>query len=356
MGGGAVLRATAFCILFASPAFAQSQPFAAPSPGTRLYTSGDAWYEIDSVDGNVVRTVNARLAPATWIGGCAALGSRTIIDQGAVDVLWPLATGKSVSVASRNEQRSWLLNFRVVGPERIAVPAGSFDTWLIEVEEAALSHVYRGIYRCWYAPEVGFIVKRTIDIKEGDGASSKAEVVRIERKDRSTVADFRAPPPGTAFTTTSGVTRIAGAYGTNLVQSVNGEDKKVYWLGGLAQYVITDDLAATVQREMDKLWPLQAGKSVSFEGELPGLTATATPLKFQYDVTVERTETVTVPAGTFSTFVVKWEQSALGQPAFRGVQTLWWSPALGFPVRREIKILQGRTDWTRYDLRAAQAP
>src|SRR5205814_1588985 len=155
------------------------------------------------------------------------------------------------------------------------LPSGDFKAWLIEVEEAALSHVYRGIYRCWYAPEVGFIVKRTIDIKEGDGTSSTAEVVRIDKKDRSAVADFRAPPPGTTFTTTTGVTRIAGVYGTNLVQSVGSEDKKVYWLGGLAQYVITDDLAAAVQREIDKLWPLQSGKSVSFESELPGPTAAA---------------------------------------------------------------------------------
>jgi hypothetical protein len=137
---------------------------------------------------------------------------------------------------------------------------------------------------------------------------------------------------------------------------VGSQDKKVHWLGGLAQYVITDQLAAAIRPEIDKLWPLEVGKSVSFQGDLPGLTAAAPKLKFQYDVTVERMETMTVPAGTFSTFVVKWEQSSLGQPAFHGIQTLWWSPAIGFPVKREIRILQGRTDWTRYELRAVQAP
>jgi hypothetical protein len=348
------LAAAAVLVASTVSARAQSQGFVPPSPGTRFYTSADSWSEIDSVDGNVTRTVNARLAQTTWLGGCAAIGSRTVADPKAVDALWPLAPGKTASVSSRLEQRSWLLNFRVVGPEAVTVPAGHFDAWLIEVDETALSHVYRGVYRCWYAPEVGFIVKRTIEIKDGDGTPSASKVVRIDKKDRSNVAEFHAPAPGTTFTTTVGVTRVAGAYGTNLVQAVSGEDKKVYWLSGLAQSVITDEMAAAVQREVDKLWPLQAGKSVSFQGDLPGPTAAA--LKFQYDVTVEKTETVNVPAGTFATFVIKWEQSAQGQPAFHGIQTLWWSPALGFPVKREIKILQGRSDWKRYDLTAAQAP
>src|SRR5260221_7757478 len=91
---------------FVAPAAAQTQAFVAPSPGTRLYTSSDTWFEIHSVDGNTVRTVNARLAQATWLGGCGAIGAQTLVDRTAVNALWPLAPRKTASVSSRNEQRS----------------------------------------------------------------------------------------------------------------------------------------------------------------------------------------------------------------------------------------------------------
>lgn len=77
----------------------------------------------------------------------------------AIDSLWPLATGKSAEAWVYNGEWAWKLSWRVLGPERLRVPAGAFDAWVIEHTEESLQGGYVGKSRSWYAPSVGWNVQ-----------------------------------------------------------------------------------------------------------------------------------------------------------------------------------------------------
>lgn len=336
--------------------FAQTQPFVPPTPGSKVQLSSGGWLEVDSVDNATVRTVNAAGAQGNWVAACYFLGKKTSVNRDAIAALWPLSTGKTISAEARSDEQRWSLDFKVAGIEKTTVAAGTFDTWIIEVDQTALTHAFKSVTRCWYAPDIGFFVKRNYEVKEGNGTSLKMEATRVEKRDRSKSAEFRSPAPGTTFYTNAFSFRIDGRSGTNLIQASAIRDKQTYWLGGLGHYLMQERDANSVQSDVDQLWPIEVGKTISFQANLPGFYPGSSQQTYHYRVAVERTETITVPAGTFSTFVIKWTQRGLGNNTFVGVQTLWWSPALGIPIKREVDIQQGITDWVSYELRSVQPP
>lgn len=77
----------------------------------------------------------------------------------AIDTLWPLAPGKTASAWVYNGEWAWKLSWRVVGPQTVQVPAGTFETWLIEHTEESLQGGYVGKTRSWYAPNIGWNVR-----------------------------------------------------------------------------------------------------------------------------------------------------------------------------------------------------
>lgn len=79
----------------------------------------------------------------------------------AIDSLWPLATGKSAEAWVYNAEWAWKLSWRVLGQERVQVPAGTFDAWLIEHTEESLQGGYVGKSRSWYAPSIGWNVRHS---------------------------------------------------------------------------------------------------------------------------------------------------------------------------------------------------
>lgn len=154
--------ATAFFVvaLTSHDVLAQSQPFVVAPPGTRIYTSGGNWHEIDPADGTIVRAVANTLVVREWLGFCEWPGPETKFDRRAADALWPLSVGKSVVIEKERGERRWKTTLKVVGTEQIKVPAGTFATWAIEAEEVGLTHKSQTITRCWYAPEAGVVIKR----------------------------------------------------------------------------------------------------------------------------------------------------------------------------------------------------
>ncbi len=50
---------------------------------------------------------------------------------------------------------SWLIE----GKEKIAVPAGTFDTWVIVMRTQSLTSNWRGFERWYYSPEVNHYVR-----------------------------------------------------------------------------------------------------------------------------------------------------------------------------------------------------
>ena len=330
------------------PAVAQTQPFVAPTPGTIIVTDSPATYEIDSIEGTALRTVSGAASPQTWLAACRPVAGNVDFDAAEIDALWPLQPGKTASAETWRGPARWRLSLRVQGTDTVAVPAGHFAAWVIEVEETASTNDYKALFRCWYAPEAGFTVKREHTVMVGSAPRQNFEVQRIERHDRRSSVAFRGPAPGTSFDTTIGVFRIDDVDGTNLVR--RGDPQlNTTWVGGLVGYNSGDAILETAKRGFAALWPLQMGKSVRFDIQRADGAA------WHNTLTIERTELLKVPAGAYATFVIAHRERA-ANGSYDAEYLYWWSPALGFPIKRESRTAIGANAPANYELRAVRAP
>jgi len=341
--------AAALEALSCARAHGQSQAFVAPTPGTLIYTNSTSYYEVDSVEGTTIRTVGNRLTYAPWLAGCRNLGGNVDFNAAGADALWPLTPGKTAASDTRRNDLRWAISLRVKGRERVTVPAGTFDTWVIEIEEAASTQDYKAAFDCWYAPEIGFAVRRRHRMLLGRTTSPDFEVVRVERKDRSRSTEFRSPPPGTSFDTNLGTYRIDSADGTNLLRRSDEAQFNTTWVGGLVGFSTSDNILEDVKRDFARLWPLEVGKTIRFD------IARRAGEVWNNVITVERVETIKVPAGTFSTFVISQQERALNG-SYNAAYTYWWSPALGFPVKRDVRFITGVSGPSSYELRRVIPP
>lgn len=327
-------------------ASAQSQPFVAPAPGTVITTNTGASHEIDSVDGSTIRALTNLQPPLPWLAACRPVAANVEFDSQVIDGLWPLQPGKTLRSETRRGSTRWRLVFRIGSSETVTVGAGTFPTWPIEVEETTASNDYKALYRCWYAPSVGFMVKREHTVLVGSAPNQGFEAERIERRDRS---QFRAPPSGTSFETSLGIFRIDGAEGTNLVRRSDQAGLDTTWVGGLVGYNSTDAILEAAKRDFARLWPLSLGKSVRFD------IRRADGAAWNNVLTVERAELTRVPAGTYSTFVIAHRERA-ANGSYDAEYLYWWSPALGFPIKREARSAAGVNAPPDYELRAVKPP
>jgi hypothetical protein len=137
-----------------------------PRPGTIVETSLGGHLEFVRADGARCwyRTrdgaIESRYTP--FLGGDSEW-----LESGGVRLreLFPMEIGREVSFSiegatSTGYPSSWDQNYRVVGRERIRVPAGTFDTFVIRWQEAGrLANDWEATHTFWYAPEVGYFVK-----------------------------------------------------------------------------------------------------------------------------------------------------------------------------------------------------
>ena len=92
--------------------------------------------------------------------------------------------------------------------------------------------------------------------------------------------------------------------------------------------------------EARPLWPLEPGKSVSFEGT--GTSAAGQPLAFATTLTVAAIEEIEVPSGRFLTARVDNETAlSTGSDTFLLNTRQWVDAATGLPVRSEIEVRSG---------------
>lgn len=330
----------------APAAHAQTQAFVAPAPGTVIVTNAGAAYEIDSVERTTVRTLTSLQAPTPWLAACRPVAGSVEFDSQEIDALWPLQPGKTLRSATWRGGARWNLLFRVQGSETVSVAAGTFPAWLIEVEEASTSNDYKALFRCWYAPSLGFTVKREHTVLSGTAPRAAFEAERVEHRDRM---QFRAPPAGTSFETSLGVFRIDGAEGSNLVRRSDQPGLNTTWVGGLVGYNSSDAVLDAAKREFAQLWPLSVGKTVRFE------IKRADGAAWNNLLTVERAELTKVTAGTYSTFVISHRERA-ANGSYDAEYLYWWSPALGFPIKREARSAVGVNAPPDYELRAVKPP
>lgn len=80
------------------------------------------------------------------------------------------------------------------------------------------------------------------------------------------------------------------------------------------------------------LWPLEVGKETSWE------SVGFSPYdNWQFTARTVREDTVSVPAGQFQTFVFEIVEEGRNRNIYRGVETYWFAPRIGFPVKYEAR-------------------
>jgi hypothetical protein len=132
-------------------------------------------------------------------------------------------------------------------------------------------------------------------------------------------APFRPAPVGTIIETT---------VDHRLVRTVNGYDI-VYDVGGkrdMTHALLTDGFGGGQYyppAAVDSFWPLEVGKSTTFNIDAGGPRTVR--------ARVLRTETITVPAGTFYTYVI--ERKDHGMDGAETVATSWYAPSVGAVVK-----------------------
>ena len=84
-------------------------------------------------------------------------------NQHELDEFWPLTVGKVIELrepAVEKMGRAWL-RIKVIGDERVTVPAGVFDTYVIKASGRTGAPHHRSYdATVWYAPAIGWFVKR----------------------------------------------------------------------------------------------------------------------------------------------------------------------------------------------------
>lgn len=332
----------------AAPALAQSPEFRAATLGTRVHTTLGQYFELDAIEGLAVRTVDSSFRSDVWMAFCYRPEPGGVAVLAAADVLWPLERERSVTFRTVAAGVPRTHTLRVKGTERLKTPAGSFNTWVLEHSQTGSG----ATTTCWYAPEVGFLVRWHEQEPAGGAKPRSWQATRVERRDRSKAAAFVAPPPGTKLTTNSlGTIEIVEQHGL-VVETKNfhrERERNFAYVAGLlpwgAKVSIVDDAA----RKLEALWPLQVGRRA--EAQVPTRDGGA----FVMNVEVLRSELVTVPAGTFNSFVVRWQQIGLRSRS-NHVYTFWYAPAVGFALKAEGRNLSASTPLPAWEVTAIEAP
>jgi hypothetical protein len=117
-------------------------------------------------------------------------------DEGSADVrnaagrMWPLTVGKSEMV-NLSSSTPTTITFKVVRTEVIAVPAGSFYTYVVERRERLTTEGTERIATSWYAPSVGAVVKFT--------DQTQRPVVKLQPSFELVTIRLPAAPAGATF-------------------------------------------------------------------------------------------------------------------------------------------------------------
>ena len=151
-------------------------------------------YEIATIEGREVLGVSADRFDTEW-ALLFSKGDGLRFEPRAPRMVWPMALGAEAKVEYRvlgsKDYPEWTVEatIRVVGLERVTVPAGSFDTFRVEVSGRyhqtrangrSGSGTFKNVY--WYSPEVKREVLRELESVKWDGS--------IESRGRFVLVDY----------------------------------------------------------------------------------------------------------------------------------------------------------------------
>lgn len=346
------------------PAAAAPVPYRAPALGTKFHISSGGYYEVVSVEGVDVNLRNASGKTFSIINCCFFVDDR-IFDRAAWQSLWPLTIGKEVTskITQPKSGEEWTVTARVVRSEKIQVANRAVDTIVIDIELKGLgANKHHSVTANWYAPELGFPVKRSRELRSGSDTFVPWEVVRIEtpperpRQAQQAAAPaptpespvtYRAPALGTKFHLNSGgyleVLAVDG-FKLNLKNALGNEltfFECCYFPGPL-----------TVEPgAFEKLWPLAVGKAITAK-----VSNTKTAEDWELKIRIVRREKVEAAGRSFDTFLMEVDLQGLGKNKHHSIANNWFAPEVGFPVKREVQLLSGTGTFTPWVLTRIEPP
>jgi len=165
---------------------------------------------------------------------------------------------------------------------------------------------------------------------------------------RSAAADeqleFRCPKPGTVidYTDTGGTITFKAPDGMWCVGTQeDGQPFRRYaMLAGS-----NSTWSSFIENHVERIWPLRIGKEISFKHQghssnQSGGVGADTPFWYEEKIVVARTERLTVPAGTFDTWVIEDHQD-VARGGVSALRTYWYAPEVGFIIKYRYHIALG---------------
>jgi hypothetical protein len=164
-------------------------------------------------------------------------------------------------------------------------------------------------------------------------------------------APYNPPPVGSVIQTSAGTHTITGSSGYDL--TLQNDDKAgggFTTLHGLVQRQ-PEGSSSYSRSEVERLWPLQVGKSAS-----TNMVTQQGGRALRWDVV--RAETITVPAGTFPTYVIE-KRERTNDDAYEAIERMWYAPQLGYLAKYEQELVRGidrRAPWDLVSIRHPGTP
>ncbi len=171
----------------APPAPPPSTGFRPPAVGTRFHYDNGGTVTVESVDAQTLHLVNAQGRRFNFVSCCWDGDFLQLQGQYPFKELWPLKVGNRIqfTVAGYLASETWVHTLKVLRQERVRVPAGEFDTFVIELEKRGVAqNTHRSTQTYWFAPELGFPVRLEVSLLSGTTGARSWQLARIERPNR----------------------------------------------------------------------------------------------------------------------------------------------------------------------------
>lgn len=182
------------CATVMTPSIAVAQTAAFKCPATRMvveFSDGSVNTWTGKSSQNACEAINKRPDSAetvNWVyaptAAVPANRSQAWATQVKATQLWPLVVGKKIEgrfdgVNPSGFEGTTYTTFTVDRTERITVPAGTFETFVVTRVEENKTFSYRATARQWYAPDPGMTVKW--DYTDNQGRNLRGEATKITR-------------------------------------------------------------------------------------------------------------------------------------------------------------------------------
>jgi hypothetical protein len=198
VGTGPAL-AIAFALI-ASPTLAQD--FHCPRPGTRLSFNTNSPIEIIGQEELICLV---KVEGGKTVRMLLGINSDQFWTDNHVEKLFPFKVGNEVEYTSSADSSHVAANLmelpivyyqdnvKVLREEKITTKVGTFDTWVIEDRQISRSRMNgTWVTTYWWAPEVGYVVKKTFEVRAGLGTNNSWEIASLTMP-ATTIAPTQAP-------------------------------------------------------------------------------------------------------------------------------------------------------------------